>query len=249
MGNVLCFAAFLTTVLLMPFPAQAASFDISPINIVFDAHKATEKMTVKNTGEGELSLQLRLYRWTQDGEGKDVYEETKDLVAFPKIMTIKKGEDRLIRIGTQVKPAAAEKTYRIYLEELPTAAPSQGAATVRFLSRVGVPVFLQPDPVRPRARLASLSMREGRLSIGVRNEGNYHIVIRTISVRGVDAAGKALVEQELKGWYLLNGAERTYTADVPKDRCRSLARVEITVTTDTETLPGQLDVAREMCSP
>jgi fimbrial chaperone protein len=73
----------LTVLLFWPMQVPAASFDVSPINIFFDGQKATEKMTILNTGDGDLTLQLRLYRWTQDGEGLDVYEETKDLVAFP----------------------------------------------------------------------------------------------------------------------------------------------------------------------
>lgn len=241
-------AITLTVLLLWPLQIPAASFDISPINIFFDARKMTEKMTILNTGEGDLTLQLRLYRWTQDGEGHDMYEETKDLIAFPKIVTIKKGEDRLIRIGTQSKPADVEKTYRVYLEEVPSAEPAR-KNTVRFLSRIGVPVFLKPHTIAARGSIESVGMQKGKLSFKIRNVGNYHFVINGITVRGLDGAGKTVLEQELKGWYLLSGASRTYSAEIPKETCRGLERLEVRSTTETGILSGQMDVTREMCSP
>jgi fimbrial chaperone protein len=241
-------AMTLTVALLWPLQVPAASFDISPINIFFDGQKTTEKMTILNTADGDLTLQLRLYRWTQDGEGLDVYEETRDLVAFPKIVTIKKGEDRIIRIGTQSKPADREKTYRVYLEEVPSSEPARKGATVRFLSRVGVPVFLKPHKIVTGGIIESVVMQKGRLSFKIRNEGNYHFVITGITVRGLDGAGKSVLEQELKGWYLLSGASRTYSAEIPKEACRGLARLEVRSLTEMGTLSGQMDVTREMCS-
>jgi len=239
----------MTVVLLWPLQITAASFDISPINIFFDSQKATEKMTILNTGGSDLTLQLRLYRWTQDGKGLDVYEETKDLVAFPKIVTIKKGEDRIIRIGTQSKSADVEKTYRVYLEEVPSADPARKSNTVQFLSRVGVPVFLKPHKITTRGSMEPVGMQKGRASFKIKNEGNYHFVITGITIHGMDGAGKTVLEQELKGWYLLAGAARTYTAEIPKEACRGLARIEVRPKTETETLSGQLDVTREMCLP
>jgi fimbrial chaperone protein len=241
-------AMTMAVALLWPLQTLAASFDISPINIFFDGQKTTEKMTILNTGDGDLTLQLRLYRWTQDGEGLDVYEETKDLVAFPKIVTFKKGEDRIIRIGTQSKPADGEKTYRVYLEEVPSAEPARKGTSVRFLSRVGVPIFLKPHKIVTRGSIESVGMQKGRLSFKIKNEGNYHFVITGITVRGLDRAGKSVLEQELKGWYLLSGASRTYSAEIPREACSGLARLEVRSMTEMGALSGQMDVTREMCS-
>lgn len=249
MGNLLRAAAIISVLLSAP-AARAASFDISPINIFFDAAVATEKLTIRNTGDADLSLQLRLYEWSQDGTGQDVYTETKDLVAFPKIVTIKKGEERIIRIGTQVKPAERERTYRVYLEEVPLdAAPRKGTA-IRFLSRVGVPVFLKPHEIAARISMQPLGMKGGKLGITLKNEGNYHAVITGIAVRGRDRGNKVLLERELKGWYLLSGAARTYTAEIARDLCAGLVRIEVEAALDAgQPLTGTLDVTREMCQP
>ena len=40
-------------------------------------------LTVTNEGEEKLNFQLQAMEWTQDAAGKDVYNETQDLIFFP----------------------------------------------------------------------------------------------------------------------------------------------------------------------
>ena len=67
-----------------------------------------------NEGEESVTVQLEAMEWSQDANGVDQYFTTKDLVIFPKIVSLVKAEDRIIRLGYQGRPAIArERTYRI----------------------------------------------------------------------------------------------------------------------------------------
>ncbi|MBM4137860.1 MAG: molecular chaperone [Nitrospira sp.] len=99
--KVLVAFLILTILFLLRGSANPITFDINPVRIFFDAKVTTEKLNVRNSGDRDFSLQLRVYKWSQDAHGEDIYEETTDIVIFPKIVTIKKGEEKIIRIGTK----------------------------------------------------------------------------------------------------------------------------------------------------
>lgn len=235
--------------LLFPALAGAVSFDIAPINVFLGSDRQTERMTVKNLGDSDLSLQLRLYVWTQDAAGMDVYTETKELIAFPKILTVKKGDERVIRIGTKKRAGGAELTYRIFIEELPASEVRAKGTTVPFLSRIGIPVFLNPDKITIRPRIDSVGMKDGKLKVLVKNDGNYHFILKTVTVSGKTAEGEVIFKKEAKGWYLLSGVSRLFTIPVSADICGKLASFDVIVSTDSSKMQGRLDVAKAMCGP
>lgn len=240
----LALALFIT--LILKGPAYSISFDIKPVRIFFDPDTRAEKLTVKNVSEDDLSLQIRVYRWSQNEKGEDIYDETTDIVVFPKIVKIKKGEERIIRVGTKLVPGTSEKTYRIYVEEIPSEYLPEGA-TVRLLMRAGVPIFISPVKVSPSGKIESVSMKEGEVGFSVRNDGNLHFIITSLVIKGVDAEGNSLFSKELGGWYLLSGASRLYTASLPREICNKTARINITIKTNRLNLSGNLDVDRSMC--
>jgi fimbrial chaperone protein len=235
--------------LLLPARAGAVSFDISPVNVFLDPGKQTERMTVKNLGDNDLSLQIKLYVWTQDAAGMDVYTETKELIVFPKIVTLKKGDERIIRIGAKKRAAGAELTYRIFIEELPASTVPAESPSVPFLSRVGIPVFLNPEKKAISPRIESLGMKDGKLDVLVKNDGNCHFIVKTVMVRGKTAEGEVLFSKEAKGWYLLSGISRPFTIPVPAALCGKVASLDVIVSTDSAKVQGTLDVIKTMCGP
>ncbi len=230
--------------------SYAINLAIRPVKVYLDAASGTEKVYLQNTSRDAFDLQVRLYAWSQDAAGKDVYEETSELVVFPKIFKVAAEEERMIRIGTRQKPGPVERCYRMYLEEIPVGPrQSEQGPSVRMLTRIGIPIFLSPTKPAGTGAIESLRLEKGRLTIALKNGANTHWPITSILVSGAASSGGAGFSKEVQGWYLLSGAARSYAVDIPADACRSLKSISVEVRSEKYSLKGGLDVDKAMCSP
>ena len=242
-------AGILSIVFLSMFSmeAESASFSVSPVRIYLDAEKQIETITIKNTSDEALVLQMSIFVWSEDEAAKDVYSPTEDIVLFPKILEIEKGQERVIRVGARVPSENKEKTYRIYLEEIPKPGGAEQGATLRTLMRVGVPIFIVPQEGNPGGEIRELKLSDGKLTFRIYNTGNVHILIKAISVEGINKAGASAFSSEIAGWYLLHGNSRPYSVEIPADRCRKIKNLKISVNTDKISFEKTLSVFPEMC--
>lgn len=232
--------------LLYPSILPAGEFSVSPIRIDFDKSVKTGVVTVTAEGADRLNLQMRAFEWTEDDQGKDVYTETKDLIFFPKIMTLSKGEKRTLRAGIDSPPAEKEKTYRLFVEEIPSREKPEGV-NISIMLRFGIPVFVKPLMEAPGAEMEKLEVSKGVASVTVKNTGNVHIVIDSIKLKGKNAAGIETFSQELAGWYLLAGASRTYTAKIPPEICGGMSRLYVEVGGEKVDLKKEFELKNGMC--
>ena len=232
---------------LLTVSAGAASFDIKPIKISFKARTHAEKLVIRNLSDNDLSLQVTVLKWSQDKEGKDIYEETPDIVIFPKILTIPKGEEKIIRVGTTLKPALREGTYRVYVEELPVKNTQSEQAGLRIVMKVGVPVFISPVKSDEKGTIGSSTMEKGRAVFRVDNNGNTHFIIRTLKVICKNDQGKEIFSKDLGAWYHLSGVSRTYETNIPHSICAKLAKIDVVVKTASNSMKGGLKVTDGMC--
>lgn len=76
-----------------------------------------------------------------------------------------------------------------------------------------------------------------------------HFMISSINIKGKNKAGDEIFSKELSGWYLLNGASRPYTTQIPQDKCNDMERLDVEVKTKEFNLNGKLDVDKAMCLP
>ncbi|NUO74350.1 MAG: molecular chaperone, partial [Frateuria sp.] len=90
------------------------------------------------------TIQLRAMAWSQS-EGKDVFAPAGDILATPPIFTVPAGGSQVIRIGSRRDPdPQQERAYRLFLREVPPA-PQAGAAGLRMVLEISLPVFVQPS--------------------------------------------------------------------------------------------------------
>jgi fimbrial chaperone protein len=229
--------------------AVGAGLDIQPIKIYLDARSRIDKLTVKNVSDDDLSLQVRVFTWSQNANGRDQYEETTDIIIFPKIMKVLKGEEKFIRVGTNLTPLGDERTYRIYIEEIPVERPKpEEGATVRMTMKIGVPVFISPLKSDPKGAIQSFSMSNGKPIIEVKNTGNIHFIITSLNIKGTNDKDREIFSKELGGWYVLNGASRTYETSIPAEVCNELAKIHIAVKTDRLSMNETFSINKGMCN-
>lgn len=171
--------------------AAAGGFSLSPLAATLSARNPSAAIAVENTGGATLVVQVRAFSWNQR-DGKDVREETRDLVVNPPIFKLAKGEQQLVRFASRTPvPRDAERAYRVvFTEVLPR--DSFVGEGLRLAVTMDVPVYV--EPANPGAAQA-LRYEAARTSAGARiriaNPGAVH---RRLSDPEVVAAGKSLAK-------------------------------------------------------
>ena len=234
--------------LLLPVAARAGDWRVSPIRLDLGRDTKSGAVTVANDSDDRLQVQMKAYEWTQDAEGKDRYEETGEILFFPRLMILEGKEEKILRAGIRIPAVAKEKTYRLFIEEIPGPRKPEGA-NVAVAIRFGVPIFVKPLKGEARGEVGAMTMSAGVLLVPVNNTGNVHFVVQSVLVRGRDGAGVEVFSRELSGWYLLAGVSRGYVTTVPIETCGTMAVIEAEVKTDKFPLRGRMVVDRSMCGP
>lgn len=250
-NNIYKKSILVLTGLLFSIVSQAYSSEwrVTPIRLDFDKGSKSGVITVKNDSSEKVHLQIKAAEWIQDIEGKDKYSETSDLVYFPKIMILEKNEEKVLRTGIKTSTVDKEKTYRLFIEEIPQPRTAEGAV-VAVAIRFGVPIFIKPEKEDPRGEIEQIDISKGVFKAVVKNTGNVHLMINSITIKGTNKEGNEVYAKDLSGWYLLNGSSRTYSTDIPQDKCKEIEKVSIEVTTKEKiNFNGKLDVDKEMCQP
>jgi len=234
--------------ILLPAPSRAGEWRVAPIRLDLGHDAKSGAISIVNDSDAPLQVQMKAFEWTQDAEGKDRYEETEEILFFPRMMIFDRKEERILRAGIRVPAAAREKTYRLFIEEIPGPRKSEGV-NVAVAVRFGVPIFVKPLKAEARGEAGPMTLSAGSLLVPVKNTGNVHFVVQSVRVTGRDGTGKEVFSRELGGWYLLAGAARGYATEVPADACGNLSVLEAEVKTDKIPLRARVAVDRSMCGP
>ena len=237
----------LAAVLFLPGQVFAGKFRVTPIKVYFDSGTKSSVINLINEADEELRVQLESREWGQDMTGKDQYSDTSDLVFFPKVMILPPLSKRIIRLGLKNKPVDREKTYRLFVQELPQRDKSEEGVKIAIAMRFGVPVFVTPSKVEAKGAIGDLQFSGGEVTVPVVNNGNVHMMINKISLKGFDKSNNEIYQKELNGWYLLNNKTRKYQSSIPEETCPKLSSIVVGVMTDKLNLQGTIDVGEISC--
>lgn len=227
----------LVFILFVPTTGYPGSFKVTPVKVYLEGDSKVTAIHLVNEGEESVTVQLEAMEWSQDEHGVDQYVTTKDLVIFPKIVSLVKAEDRIIRLGYQGRPATArERTYRVYVQELPI--QTAGQTGVVMATRFGVPVFIRPTQITQEQEIQAVRMTAQGLHITVRNTGSQHVIATSITAIGLDETDAEVFMKSATGWYVLSGVSRTFVLPVSQAECHSIRRVRVAVK-----VAGKVDLA------
>lgn len=202
------FATALAVVALVPMQASAASLRISPIGIDMLSTERSAAITIANTDAEPVSLQIRLYKWSQV-DGEEVLDPATDMIASPPSVTVPANASYTIRVA---RPAATpidrELSYRLLIDELPKPAdPRTAGQGVRMVLRTSMPVF-----VADKSAMAELGWAVWQDSAGVYaraiNTGRRHAKIAGLTL--TTASGATVSFGAGLNGYVLAGATKRF---------------------------------------
>ncbi|WP_427913848.1 fimbrial biogenesis chaperone [Ramlibacter sp. MMS24-I3-19] len=222
---------------------HAGEFSVSPIRADLRPTALSETITVTNHAKERLRVAIRLMAWSQDEQGKDVYTDSADLVYFPRQMDIDPESRKVVRVGLKSATGPVERTYRLFIEEIKDGFATSDQPVVNFNFRFGVPIFVAPQSPKDAFEVLEPDLRQGKVRLAVRNDGNQHVRLTRITV----SDGKDF-HQDIAGWYSLSGTQRQYTADIPAGICRNAKVLTLSVEGPELKVDRQLHVDPANCA-
>jgi len=245
-------AGFALLVFLGALPAGAATFKVSPIQIYLSAGKTTELLAIENQSSESVRLQVTAFGWKQNSRGEMELAPTEDVVFFPALLTLEPGKERKVRIGVSKPAGAVERTYRVFVEELPPLEkPSEvgNRSEVKVLTRFGVPIFVQPAKLTRSGAIENARLESGTVKFQVKNTGNAAFSLISVRTSGAGADGSQTFENQAAGWYVLAGGERVYEIAIPPADCQRTKTISLEAKTERDAWKASLAVAPEACGP
>jgi fimbrial chaperone protein len=228
--------------------ARAASFSVNPTQVLLSGDTRSALVSLKNETDQPVRFQLSVSAWTQAADGQMVLAPTEDVVFFPALLTLKPREERKVRVGANVAPGSTEKTYRLFVEELPPLEKPDGVNGVAMLTKMGIPVFIRPTKLVAAATIGELALKAGRLSFQLRNTGTVFFIPQAIRVRGMNAAGVAVADQQVSAWYILAGGHRTFDVALAGPTCAQVRSVLVEAQVSGATIKESLQTPGGACA-
>jgi fimbrial chaperone protein len=238
-------AATLLGALMVPAPAAAATFSVNPTQIFLAHRSASSLLSLRNDSDQTLRFELSVFAWTQNTNGEMTLEPTKDIIFFPSLLTLAPSEERKVRVGRVAPAGAREKTYRIFVKELPSVDQANGAG-VRVLTTMGIPIFVRPEKETASAELSGLQHANGTLQFVLANTGTVHFVPQVIKVQGLKSGVEAF-ETSVDGWYVLAAGRREFAVNLPPESCAGVDALLIHVQFASATLEERLQTPGGTC--
>lgn len=236
--------------LLLGEATTAATFRVEPIHVFLGAKGKSALVTVTNESQETIRFQVTVFAWDQNRKGEMKLEPTEEVVFFPKLFTLDPGKSQKIRVGVTSTPLSVERTFRMFVEELPPVErPTPEAGTrVRVLTKMGIPIFVEPPEKKPLAAIGGLVLADGELKFSVENQGNVHFSLFGVKVTGLRQDGTTAFDRRAEGWYVLAKGARDYQLRLTPDDCAGVAQVVVEAETELGAIRAQIPVDPQTCS-
>ena len=222
---------WLCGLLLQAGSCLAGGISVMPLKVVFSPERAISAVTFTNTSRETLTIESEVLPWPADASD----QTNKDITVNPPISTLAPGEKITVRVGLVRRlPADVERTYRLYVTELPSLR-SQDSEGVGVRLRLGIQLFVTAaDP--KVAPLEWTAQRDGdALMLSARNRGNVHQ--RILQLTATQGATRFAAAQSSP--YVLAGRSTAFR--LPGLAAASGQHLSLQVETDEG--PRQIDVS------
>jgi fimbrial chaperone protein len=189
--------------------AEAASLRVAPVVLDLKAPQAATSLRIWNDAQRAISVQVRIFRWSQEN-GRENFVPATDVVVSPPITKLRGGGENTIRVvRTSKTPVRGEESYRVIVDELPDAA-GRRSGTVNLVIRHSIPVFFAAPDLKDPQPNWSVTSRSGGYQLNVSNSGDRRLRISDLvlqTARGGEVASQAgllgyVLGQSTGSWFI-----------------------------------------------
>ncbi len=209
--------------------ALADGFDVAPISMTLNAKALSGMLVVTNRSTQAIRFHVTAFAWDQTPEGEMVLTPTRDITFFPALLTLNPQEARNLRVGFTAKIGDKEKTYRVFVQELPALSKASDNTTgnVAMLLKMGIPIFVEPNSAaKVTPSLSAVQITGPKVVFNLNNTGNSHFVPDKILVKA-KSGSTVLHTEELSGWYVLAGRKTRYAVTLPATVCVGIKSLDV----------------------
>ena len=224
----------------------AAAVSVTPTTIILGPGHTTALISLTNESDEATRFETSVNAWSESPDGETALAPSADVVIFPQLIALAPHETKKVRVGTELPPAAAERSYRLIMQELPRLNRDTGRVQIQVLSKLSLPVFLTGPAAQARPAIEPPRLQNGTLSFDVVNTGAAHFMLKQVNVTGRGAGGDSF-SLETKGWYVLAGGRRTFNLALAAADCRKASEIIIKATGDAAPAETRMPVAMNAC--
>jgi fimbrial chaperone protein len=222
-------------------PARANSLRVAPTLLDVMAPGSTTTLTLRNDGDQQLHIQLRVFHWTGT-QGEPILEPTSDVVVSPPAATLTSGTEYVVRIVRVAKqPVADEESYRILVDEVPDAVRDHNSS-IQFAMRYSIPVFFASAAASSAKIAWSFAAKGNALILTVLNSGARRLRIANLKLS--DASGALLLQRPGLVGYALGKSSTSWTLPAG---AKTIRHESLRVVADSET--GAINAVAVMQPP
>jgi fimbrial chaperone protein len=238
------------TVLLLGAAAhvRAADLQVTPVLVELSRAEPRATVTVKNLADAPVRIEVTASAWDQAPDGQMRLAPAPEILVYPPLLQIAPHEERKLRISTTAGFGDREQPYRIFLRELPPPETPADKGTIRFVTKIGVPVFLLPARPELKAEIAA-AVHGGRLAVTLRNTGNTRLSPGKLKIEGLGDDGKPVFSTEADVWYVLAGGQRVLDLALPADACARVRAVAVTAPVGGGSVRARVEAPGGVCAP
>lgn len=206
------FVAALIVLLSCVFPAVAGSLRLQPISVEVMGPGQTGTVTLRNEGRTTISVQTRIFKWSQNGGTEDALTPTRNVVVSPPSVKLKPGANYVLRVvRTDKTPIKGEETYRLLVDELPDPSRMRNGA-VALTVRQSVPVFFfEPNASAPKV-VWSYKSDGKNIIVTAQNNGSRFLRVADLVVK--NSKGAVLAKYKGLAGYVLGNSSRKWVFPV-----------------------------------
>jgi fimbrial chaperone protein len=229
--------------------ARAAGLQVSPVLVELSRAEPRATLVLKNLSDAPVRYEVTASAWDQAPDGEMRLAPAPEMLVYPPLLEVAAREERKIRVSTTATFGDREQSYRVFIRELPPPETPAEKTGVRFLTKVGIPVFLMPPRPDLRAEITGAAVHAGRLAVTLKNTGNTRLSPGKLKVEALAQDGKAVSSLELDVWYVLAGGERALDLKLPAEGCARARSLVVTAPVGGGSVRARVEAPGGVCAP